>query len=150
MGCVLSVEGFGSFGVGIEGCREPSERRMSFVGPGAWEGDVFRGDNPMVDGYVFGDVVSWEASGDFGRNRESGDSECRRSVEFVEGGGDGGDVGEEFQCFFGGVPKGSCNLDQCSVLYLFELLDQLLVGFIWVKPKLGSVGDGGDDHSLVE
>ena len=36
------------------------------------------------------------------------------------------------------------------MLYLFELLDQLLVGFLWIKPELGSIGDGWDDHGLIE
>ena len=93
MWCVLGVEGFGSFGVGIECCREPGKGGVCFVGPGAWEGDVFRGDDPMVDGYVFGDVVCWESSDDLGRDRESGDSESRRPVKFVESGGDGGYIG---------------------------------------------------------
>ena len=94
MWCILGVEGFSPFGVGIEGCREPGEGGVSFAGPGAWEGDVFRGDDPMVDGYVFGDVVSREASGDLGGDGESGDSEGRRPVEFMEGSGDRGDVCE--------------------------------------------------------
>ena len=101
MRCVLGVEGFGSFGVGVKGCRKPSERRVCFIGSGAWEGYVFRGDDPMIDGHVLRDVVGWKASGDLGRDGKSGDSEGRRSVEFMEGGGDGGYIGEEFQRFFG-------------------------------------------------
>ena len=84
---------------------------MCFIGPGAWERDVFRGNDLMVDCHIFGDVVSWEVLGDFGGDGESGDLESRRPVEFVEGSGDGGYVGQKFQCFFWGVPEGPCNLD---------------------------------------
>ena len=66
MWCVLGVEGFGPFGMGIEGCREPGEGGVCLVGSRACEGDVFRGDDPMIDGYVFWNIVGWEASGDFG------------------------------------------------------------------------------------
>ena len=66
MWCVLGVERFGPFGVGVEGCREPGERGVGFVGPWAWERDVFGGDDSMADSHVFGDVVCREASGDFG------------------------------------------------------------------------------------
>ena len=73
--CVLRVEGLSFFGMGIEGCREPGEGGVHLVGAGAWEGDVFRGDDPMVDGHVFWDVVGWETSGDLGGDWESGNSE---------------------------------------------------------------------------
>ena len=81
--CVLGVEGFGPFGVGIEGCQELGEGGVCFIGVRVWERDVFWGDYLMINGYVFGDVVCWKASGDFGRDRESGDSEGRRPIQLV-------------------------------------------------------------------
>ena len=61
-----------------------------------WERDVFWRDDLLVDGYIFGDIISWELLGDFGGDRELGDSQGQGLVEFVEGGSDGGNVGEEF------------------------------------------------------
>ena len=83
VGGILGVERFSSFGVGVKGSQEPGEGGMYFVCMRAWEWDVFGGDDSVVDGYVFGDVICWESSGDFGGNRESWDPKGRRLVELM-------------------------------------------------------------------
>ena len=41
MGCVLGVEGFGLFGMGVEGCCKSDEWGKSFVGLWPREGNMF-------------------------------------------------------------------------------------------------------------
>ena len=53
---------------------------MCFIGMQAWEGYMFWGDDPMVNGHVLGDVVSREMLGDLGGDWELGDSEGRRPI----------------------------------------------------------------------
>jgi len=147
---VLGVEEFCPFCVGVDGGCHVSEGGEDLVCSWSGEGDVFGWEDSSTERDVLGKVVGREPPCDFRGDGEVWDSESRGPVKFVEDGSDGRDVREELESFPGRVPEGSRNLDEGPVLDLLKFVDQSLVGFLRVEPELGAVGDGGDDHRLVE
>ena len=62
----MSVERVSSFGVGVEGGDHAGEWGKDVFLPGAWERDVFWGDESTFEWCVEGEIIGWEASGDLG------------------------------------------------------------------------------------
>jgi len=75
MGRVLIVEGFGAFGVTIEGGDHSGEGGEDFVGSRPGEGDVFRGDDTLGETCRGGEVVGRQSSCDFRSEGEAGDTQ---------------------------------------------------------------------------